>query len=198
MTKRFFDLIVAGLGMIILVPLLAMVALGVLIFVGRPILFKQDRLGLGGQPFRLCKFRTMSNERSADGTLLPDAQRLSRFGAFLRATSMDELPELWNVLKGEMSLVGPRPLLVDYLPLYTSEQARRHEVRPGITGWAQINGRNAISWEERFLLDVWYVDNRSFLLDLRILCITCLRVLKREGIGHGRDATMPRFTGTAR
>ena len=163
---------------------------------GSPILLRQVRPGWRGHPFEMIKFRTMTNERSLDGELLPDAVRLTSFGRLLRATSLDELPELWNVLKGDMSLVGPRPLLMEYLPLYTPAQARRHEVRPGITGWAQVNGRNAISWEGKFDLDVWYVDNRSLWLDIRILWMTIRKVLVRDGISALGEATMPRFTGS--
>jgi lipopolysaccharide/colanic/teichoic acid biosynthesis glycosyltransferase len=194
--KRWFDVVTASAALIIFLPVLAVVAVGVFACIGRPILFRQDRPGLRGAPFRLLKFRTMSNARDVEGDLLPDVRRLTRFGVFLRKTSMDELPELWNVLKGEMSLVGPRPLLVEYLPLYSPEQLRRHEVRPGITGWAQINGRNAVSWEERFALDVWYVDNQSLALDLKILLSTVKKVLMREDIDHGQNETMPRFRGT--
>lgn len=163
---------------------------------GSPVFFRQVRSGLHGQPFEMVKFRTMTDERGSDGELLPDAVRLTPFGRWLRATSLDELPELWNVLKGDMSLVGPRPLLMEYLPLYTPTQARRHEVRPGITGWAQVNGRNAQSWDERFSLDIWYVDNHSILLDLRILWMTVRKVLLREGISAKGEATMPKFRGT--
>lgn len=159
-------------------------------------LFRQIRPGLHGQSFQMVKFRTMTDVRGRDGLLLPDADRLTPFGRFLRASSMDELPELWNVLKGDMSLVGPRPLLMDYLPLYSSEQSRRHEVRPGITGWAQINGRNALSWEEKFKLDIWYVDNRSMWLDIKILWLTVRKVLVRDGISAAGEATMPRFLGS--
>jgi len=162
----------------------------------RPVFFRQIRPGLNGQPFQMLKFRTMTDERGPDGALLPDAVRLTPFGRWLRATSLDELPELWNVLKGDMSLVGPRPLLMEYLPLYTPEQARRHEVRPGITGWAQVNGRNAISWEDKFQLDVWYVDNRSLWLDIKILWLTVKKVLLRDGISAAGEATMPRFAGS--
>jgi lipopolysaccharide/colanic/teichoic acid biosynthesis glycosyltransferase len=161
------------------------------------VFFGQMRPGLGGKPFRLWKFRTMTDARDAQGRPLSDEQRLTRFGKFLRATSLDELPELWNVLKGDMSLVGPRPLLMEYLPLYTPEQARRHEVRPGITGWAQVNGRNAISWEEKFALDIWYVDHRSIALDMAILLRTFSQVLRQSGIRADGHATMPKFTGTA-
>jgi lipopolysaccharide/colanic/teichoic acid biosynthesis glycosyltransferase len=198
LAKRCFDIFVALMALVLLAPLLLVLAACVLVCIGRPVLFTQVRPGAFGKPFRLVKFRTMSNVRDASGALLPDAMRMTRFGTFLRASSLDELPELWNVLTGAMSVVGPRPLLIEYLPLYTSQQARRHEVRPGITGWAQINGRNALSWEERFALDVWYVDNRSFLLDLKIIVRTLGKVASRDGISHGADATMPRFTGSLR
>lgn len=165
---------------------------------GQPIFFRQTRPGLHGMPFQMVKFRTMTDARGDDGALLPDVQRLTRLGRFMRASSLDELPTLWNVLKGDMSLVGPRPLLMEYLPLYTPVQARRHEVRPGVTGWAQVNGRNAISWDEKFALDVWYVDNRSFWLDLRILALTARKVVWREGISAAGEATMPRFTGSVK
>ena len=194
--KRLLDLVVAAAGLILLSPLLAVLALLVRTRLGRPVLFTQERPGLGGRPFRICKFRTMRDARDASGAPLPDAHRLTPLGSFLRSTSLDELPELFNVLRGDMSLVGPRPLLLEYLPLYTPEQARRHEVRPGITGWAQVNGRNAISWEEKFALDVWYVDNRSLLLDLRVLALTAAKVLAREGISQEGRATMERFTGS--
>lgn len=164
---------------------------------GRPVLFIQVRPGLHGKSFRMIKFRTMTDKRDARGCLLPDDQRLTPFGKWLRASSLDELPELWNVIKGDMSLVGPRPLLVEYLPFYSPEQARRHEVRPGITGWAQVNGRNAISWEDKFALDVWYVNNQSLWLDIKILWMTVRKVLVRDGISAAGDATMPRFTGNA-
>ncbi len=163
---------------------------------GSPVLFRQVRPGLHGKPFTMVKFRTMTDERGPDGALLPDAQRLTPFGRFLRASSLDELPELWNVLRGEMSLVGPRPLLMEYLPIYTPEQARRHEVRPGITGWAQVNGRNAISWTDKFALDVWYVDHRSLWLDVQILWRTVRKVLLRDGISAEGVATMSKFTGS--
>lgn len=193
--KRLFDLVLAVAALAVLaLPLLVLYAL-VRRKLGSPALFCQVRPGLHGRPFMMVKFRTMTDERGVDGELLPDAQRLTAFGRFLRASSLDELPELWNVLRGEMSLVGPRPLLMEYLPLYSPEQARRHEVRPGITGWAQVNGRNAVSWEERFKLDVWYVDHRSLWLDLRILWLTVRKVLVREGISAQGEATMPRFTG---
>ncbi|MCZ8253493.1 MAG: sugar transferase [Hylemonella sp.] len=193
--KRLFDLLLSiGLLLVLALPLLLLWAL-VRRKLGSPVLFRQVRPGLHGRPFMMVKFRTMTDERGADGELLPDARRLTSFGRFLRATSLDELPELWNVLRGEMSLVGPRPLLMEYLPLYSPEQARRHEVRPGITGWAQVNGRNALSWEERFKLDVWYVDHRSLWLDLRILWLTVRKVIVREGISAQGEATMTRFTG---
>jgi sugar transferase EpsL len=165
---------------------------------GSPVFFQQRRPGLGGRPFPIYKFRTMNQARDAQGSLLPDAQRLARFGRFLRSTSLDKLPELFNVLRGDMSLVGPRPLLMEYLPRYTLEQARRHEVKPGITGWAQVNGRNAISWEQKFKLDVWYVDNCSLWLDLKILALTVIQVFQRKGISAGGHATMPVFEGQAR
>jgi sugar transferase EpsL len=194
--KRALDVMVAGAGLLVLSPLLLVLALAVRLTLGSPVLFRQTRPGLHGHPFTLVKFRTMKDATRPDGTALPDADRLTRFGRLLRASSLDELPELWNVLRGDMSLVGPRPLLMRYLPRYTAEQARRHEVRPGITGWAQVNGRNATSWEERLAMDVWYVDNRSLGLDLRILGRTVRQVLVREGISHPGSATMHEFTGT--
>ncbi len=194
--KRLFDLIVATVLLVLLCIPLLLLAVMIRFRLGSPVLFRQARPGLHGREFSLVKFRTMTDARGADGHLLPDAQRLTRFGSLLRSTSLDELPELWNVLSGEMSLVGPRPLLMEYLPLYTPEQARRHEVRPGVTGWAQVNGRNALSWEDRFKLDVWYVDHRTFWLDLRILGMTVRKVLVRDGISAEGEATMPRFTGT--
>ncbi len=193
--KRCIDIVGAGLGLIVLSPVLAVVAVAVWIQMGRPIMFRQLRPGLNGQAFSMCKFRTMSNKRDDKGNLLPDEQRLTSLGKFLRKTSLDELPELFNVLKGDMSLVGPRPLLMQYLERYTSEQARRHEVKPGITGWAQVNGRNAISWEEKFALDVWYVDNCSLSLDIKILAVTIWKVFRREGISAEGEATMPEFMG---
>lgn len=195
--KRIFDVAASGLGLLLLSPLFGAVALLVRLRLGRPVLFRQRRPGLHGKPFMMYKFRTMTDDRDAEGGLLPDGERLTPFGRFLRSTSLDELPELFNVLKGEMSLVGPRPLLMAYLDRYTPHQARRHEVRPGITGWAQINGRNALSWEEKFDLDVWYVDNGTFLLDLRILVRTVAKVLRREGISGEGQATMSEFPGTA-
>ncbi|MEJ7137268.1 sugar transferase [Amphibiibacter pelophylacis] len=193
--KRIFDLFFSALGLLLLVfPLLVLVVM-ICRNLGSPIFFIQVRPGLNGKPFRMVKFRSMTDERDSNGVLLPDAQRLPPFGRFLRSTSLDELPELWNVLKGEMSLVGPRPLLMSYLPLYSEDQARRHEVRPGITGWAQVNGRNAISWEDKFRLDVWYVDNQSLVLDIRILWLTVKKVLVRDGISAAGEATMSQFTG---
>jgi sugar transferase EpsL len=194
--KRALDLVVAALALLALSPLIAIVAILVRLGIGAPVLFRQPRPGLHGRVFTLLKFRTMRDARGPDGTRLPDAERLTALGRALRAASLDELPSLWNVLRGEMSLVGPRPLLVEYLPLYTPEQARRHEVRPGVTGWAQVNGRNAISWEEKFRLDVWYVDHRSLLLDLRILALTVGRVLGRQGISQGGHATSEPFRGS--
>lgn len=194
--KCLLDFILAWIGVSVLSPLLLILALLVSFKIGSPIIFTQTRPGLHGKPFTIYKFRTMTDERDADGNLLPDAERLTRFGRFLRSTSLDELPELFNVLKGDMSLVGPRPLLMQYLERYTPEQARRHEVRPGITGWAQINGRNAITWEEKFALDVWYVDNYSLWLDIKIIVLTIWKVLKREGISQQGEATMAEFMGT--
>jgi lipopolysaccharide/colanic/teichoic acid biosynthesis glycosyltransferase len=193
--NRLLDLLSALIGIVVLSPLFLCLALMIRIKLGSPVLFCQVRPGLAGRPFEMVKFRTMTDERNHNGDLLPDAQRLTGFGRFLRAASLDELPELWNVLKGDMSLVGPRPLLMEYLPLYTPEQARRHEVRPGITGWAQINGRNALNWDERLKLDVWYVDHRSFWLDLTILFKTVRKVVLLEGIHAAGEATMSKFTG---
>lgn len=195
MLKRSFDLLVALLLLVIFMPILALVAVLVRVYLGKPVLFTQVRPGLGGCPFALYKFRTMTDANDGEGRLLSDDARLTRFGLFLRRTSLDELPQLFNVLRGDISLVGPRPLLMDYLPLYSAEQARRHEVRPGITGWAQVNGRNTISWEEKFKLDVWYVDNRSFWLDIKILWLTIGKVMKRDGISQQGEVTMTRFTG---
>ena len=195
--KRAFDVVAAAAGLAILaVPMLA-IAVAVRMCLGKPVLFTQLRPGRHGIPFRLIKFRTMRPAVDAEGRPLPDEQRLTRLGQFLRAASLDELPELWNVLRGDMSLVGPRPLLMEYLPLYTPEQARRHEVRPGITGWAQINGRNSLSWEEKFELDVWYVDHASFWLDLKIIALTVWKTLRRDGINPTGHATMPDFMGSA-
>ena len=196
MLKRAFDLIITLLFALMWLPLLALLALLVALKLGRPVFFRQQRPGLRGQPFQLIKFRTMTDARDPSGQLLPDHERLTPFGRFLRATSLDELPELLNVLKGEMSLVGPRPLLMQYLARYTPRQARRHEVPPGLTGWAQINGRNAISWEQKFELDVWYVEHRSLWLDLKILLLTFLKVFAREGISAPGSATAPEFMGS--
>src|SRR5688572_8395530 len=195
--KRLFDMVATGLGLVALSPVIAVVALLVRLRLGSPVFFRQVRPGLDGRPFTMVKFRTMKDAVDAAGRPLPDAERLTPFGRFLRSTSLDELPELWNVLVGEMSLVGPRPLLMEYLPLYTPQQARRHEVRPGVTGWAQVNGRNAIGWEEKLALDVWYVDHRSLWLDLRILLLTLKKVFFREGIDQPGGVTMERFRGTA-
>lgn len=173
-------------------------AIAVRLWLGSPVLFVQQRPGLKGEPFNILKFRTMRDLRGKDGEILPDEARLTSFGRILRATSLDEIPGLWNVLKGDMSLVGPRPLLMSYLPLYSTEQARRHDVRPGLTGWAQVNGRNTLTWEQKFALDVWYVDHRSLALDLRIIFLTVVKVLKRDGISANGDATMPRFEGSAK
>jgi len=193
--KRLVDILSSGMGLILLSPVLLILAVQVKRKLGSPILFCQTRPGKNGKPFSMIKFRTMRDALDAQGAPLPDAERLTPFGNFLRSTSLDELPELWNVLKGDMSLVGPRPLLMEYLPLYSPEQYRRHEVRPGVTGWAQINGRNALSWEEKFALDVWYVDNRSFWLDMKILFLTVKKVLIRDGISAEGEATMSKFTG---
>jgi lipopolysaccharide/colanic/teichoic acid biosynthesis glycosyltransferase len=193
--KRFFDFMISLFALLLLWPVILAVALLVRLFLGKPVFFRQQRPGLNGQPLEIIKFRTMREAVDTSSKLLPDAERLTAFGRFLRASSLDELPELWNVLKGDMSLVGPRPLLMQYLSRYTPEQARRHEVRPGLTGWAQVNGRNALTWEERFKLDVWYVDHRSFLLDLKIIFMTIWKILKREGINQPGQATMEEFRG---
>ncbi|WP_419662633.1 undecaprenyl-phosphate galactose phosphotransferase [Desulfosarcina variabilis str. Montpellier] len=193
MVKRLFDLVLTVPAFLILSPLLLSIATSIRLIIGQPILFSQTRPGLDGMPFTLYKFRTMTDARDEKGNLLPDADRLTPLGRFLRSTSLDELPELINILKGDMSIVGPRPLLMQYLDRYTPEQARRHEVKPGLTGWAQINGRNAISWEEKFALDVWYVDHRSFWLDLKIIALTVLKVLRREGISAEGEATASEF-----
>jgi lipopolysaccharide/colanic/teichoic acid biosynthesis glycosyltransferase len=195
MMKRLLDIVISVGTLFVLAPVMIVIGLLVCLKLGWPPLFSQRRPGLKGKPFTMYKFRTMSTKRDGFGQLLPDAERLTSFGRFLRATSLDELPELWNVLKGEMSLVGPRPLLMEYLPLYSPTQARRHEVRPGITGWAQVNGRNALSWREKFELDVWYVDNRSLCLDIKIIFMTVRKVFKRDGISEDGCATMTRFTG---
>ena len=194
--KRTFDVAVAAVGLLALSPLLAAIGALVALTIGRPVLFRQERPGLGGKSFTLIKFRTMTDERDQQGELLPDEDRLPRLGRFLRSTSLDELPELWNVLRGDMSLVGPRPLLMEYLELYTPEQFRRHEATPGLTGLAQVSGRNSLSWEEKFALDVQYVDQLSWLLDLKILLHTVAQVLKRDGISADNHPTMPRFHGT--
>jgi len=196
--KPTFDFVFGILLVALLTAPALLLVLLVRVKLGPPVFFTQTRPGLHGQPFQMIKFRTMTNARADNGTLLPDCERLTCFGRYLRSTSLDELPELLNVLKGEMSLVGPRPLLMDYLPLYSPEQARRHEVKPGITGWAQVNGRNAISWEDKFQLDVWYVDHQSFWLDLKILFLTVKRVFQRSGISAYGEMTMPRFTGNNR
>ena len=193
--KRAFDLLVSAVALLVLSPLLVLIALLVLADLGRPVLFRQRRPGLDGRPFELVKFRTMRADSGGAG-VAGDSARLTRLGRFLRATSLDELPELWNVARGEMSLVGPRPLLMQYLDRYTPEQARRHDVRPGLTGWAQVNGRNALSWEEKFALDTWYVDHRSFALDLRILLMTVGKLLRPRGISAEGSATMPEFMGS--
>ena len=195
MLKRFIDVIAAFLGIIFLSPVLLIVTLLVRSQLGKPVIFKQQRPGLNGKPFNMMKFRTMTNEVDGKGNLLSNEQRMTTFGKFLRSTSLDEFPELINVLRGDMSLVGPRPLLMDYLPFYNEDQARRHEVKPGITGWAQVNGRNAISWEQKFDYDVWYVENQSFWLDIKILFLTVIKVFKRDGIAHEGDVGMPRFKG---
>lgn len=193
--KRLFDILGSAIGLVLLSPVLAVVAFLIWRQMGAPVLFQQTRPGLNGKPFEMVKFCSMRDAVDAKGNPLPDSERLTKLGQFLRASSLDELPELWNVLKGDMSIVGPRPLLMEYLPLYSPEQARRHEVRPGVTGWAQINGRNAISWDQKFALDVWYVDNRSLWLDLKIIWLTIRKVFKREGISATGEATMPKFTG---
>ena len=194
--KRLFDIAAAACALLVLAFPLLVVIWMVRRKLGSPVFFTQVRPGMHGKPFKMVKFRSMTSERGTDGELLPDAVRLTPFGRFLRSTSLDELPELWNVLKGDMSLVGPRPLLMEYLPLYSLEQARRHEVRPGITGWAQVNGRNALDWEAKFKLDVWYVDHRSLWLDIKILWLTVKKVLVREGISAAGEATMGEFTGS--
>lgn len=196
MLKRLFDILAAVCGLLLLAPIMAIVAWQIRRKLGSPVLFRQLRPGRDGKPFKIVKFRSMRNALDASGNPLPDAERMTPFGRFLRASSLDELPELWNVLKGDMSLVGPRPLLMEYLPLYSPEQFRRHSVRPGVTGWAQVNGRNALSWEEKFRLDLWYVDNQSFCLDLKIIYLTLGKVMAREGISAAGEATMPKFTGS--
>ena len=195
MLKRLFDILAASFGLLLLSPVILIVAWQVSRKLGSPVFFRQTRPGLNGKPFEMVKFRTMRDAYDDAGNPLPNEKRHTPFGSFLRSTSLDELPELWNVIKGDMSLVGPRPLLMEYLPLYSEEQSRRHEVRPGITGWAQVNGRNAISWDEKFKLDVWYVDNRSMILDIKILFLTVKKVVKKDGINSSVDTTMTRFTG---
>lgn len=195
MLKRIFDIIIASIALFILSPLYAYVAYKVRKNLGSPVIFRQVRPGLHGKPFEMIKFRTMTDERDPEGNLLPNEQRLPRFGKMLRATSLDEMPELWNVIKGDMSIVGPRPLLMDYLPLYNEEQAKRHKVRPGMTGYAQVNGRNSISWEEKFKLDTWYVENQSIWLDFKIMFQTVRKVLVKEGINQSEEVTMTRFLG---
>jgi len=195
MLKYFFDISVAMLALILLSPLLFLVSRKTAMNLGKPVLFKQKRPGLHGDIFEMIKFRSMRDAVDAEGNILPDSERLTPFGKKLRSSSLDELPGLWSVLKGDMSLVGPRPLLVEYLPLYSVEQARRHNVRPGITGWAQVNGRNAISWEEKFKLDVWYVDNQSFWLDIKILFLTVKKVFVKDGISAEGEVTMSKFKG---
>jgi len=193
--KRLLDFFIALTGLLILSPVFVILALQIRKNLGPPVLFFQVRPGLHGRPFKMVKFRTLRAPIAPDGQTLSDSERMTPFGSFLRASSLDELPELWNVLKGDMSFIGPRPLLMEYLPLYSPEQARRHEVPPGLTGWAQINGRNALSWKEKFRLDVWYVDHQSLWLDLRIFLITAWKVIRREGISAAGDATMPLFRG---
>lgn len=193
MMKRAFDFTASFIGFILILPLFLLVALLVKIKLGSPVFFPQQRPGKDGVPFRLYKFRSMTDEKDEQGNLLPNHKRLTRFGCFLRSSSLDELPELINVMKGEMSLVGPRPLLMEYLPHYTNKESRRHDVRPGMTGWAQVNGRNVLRWEEKFELDLWYVKNQSLWLDLKILLLTFLKVFQREGIQHGEGEFMPRF-----
>lgn len=198
MIKRLFDIFSSLLALIILLPILIIVAILIFLNLGSPILFTQERPGLHGKVFKIMKFRTMLERKDKKGNLLPDDERMTQFGSFLRSSSLDELPSLFNVLKGDMSLVGPRPLLVKYLPLYSNEQARRHNVRPGITGWAQVNGRNAINWDEKFALDIWYVDNISFWLDIKILFLTIKKVIIKDGIAADNHVTMPIFRGNER
>ena len=193
--KRGIEFVITLFGILILLPIYFLVISFVFIKLGSPIFFKQSRPGINGKIFNIYKFRTMINKYDDNGILLPDKERLSKFGQFLRSTSLDEIPSLWSVLRGDMSLVGPRPLLVEYLPLYSKKQARRHEVRPGITGWAQVNGRNALSWDKKFEMDVWYVDNQSFLLDIKILWLTIKKVIQRDGISHNNHVSMNKFKG---
>ena len=193
--KRIFEFTIALLALFMLLPIFLTISILVLLKMGTPIFFIQSRPGLNGKTFKMYKFRTMTNKCDKNGKLLEDKDRLSNFGSFLRSTSLDELPTIWNVLCGNMSLVGPRPLLIEYLPLYSKNQARRHDVRPGITGWAQVNGRNAISWNEKFELDTWYVENQSFVLDMKIILLTLKKVIKRDGISHNNHVTMEKFKG---
>lgn len=195
MLKRVFDFVVALLLMVLLLPIMLVIAAAVAVFLGRPVLFRQQRPGLHGEPFRMVKFRSMRDDRDETGVLLPDEERLTTFGQFLRRSSLDELPELWNVVKGEMSLVGPRPLLMEYLPRYTAEQNRRHDVLPGITGWAQVNGRNALDWEDNLQMDVWYVDHASSWLDMKILLLTVKAVLSARGVSPEGKVTREKFRG---
>lgn len=197
MLKRLFDIVASFFGLLILSPVIAIVAWQINRKLGSPVFFRQTRPGRNGKPFQMVKFRTMLDAYDDAGNPLPNEERHTPFGSFLRSTSLDELPELWNVIKGDMSLVGPRPLLMEYLPLYSEEQSRRHEVRPGVTGWAQVNGRNALSWEEKFKLDVWYVDNQSFFLDLKVLFLTVKKVVVRDGINADGETTMPKFKGNS-
>lgn len=193
--KRLFDFVAASCAIFLLSPILICTAFAVRVFLGSPVLFVQERPGLNGRPFKMVKFRTMTNQLDDNYYLLPDAQRVTAFGGFLRSSSLDELPELWNIVTGDMSIVGPRPLLMEYLPLYNAEQARRHEVRPGLAGWAQVNGRNSVSWDEKFVMDTWYIDNQSFALDLKIIFLAVLKSLRREGIHSNESVTMEPFTG---
>lgn len=195
MLKRFFDLVVSVMGLVFFAPVIILLAIQIKRKLGSPVLFKQIRLGRLGQPFEMVKFRTMLETSNENGVLLPDCKRIEPFGRFLRNSSLDEIPELWNVLKGDMSIVGPRPLLEEYLPLYSTEQHRRHQVRPGITGWAQVNGRNAISWEKKFKYDVWYVENQSLRFDMKIIWMTVVKVISREGVSADGEVGMPKFTG---
>ncbi len=195
MVKRLFDIVVSAIALLVFLPLILVLIVLVRIKLGSPVFFTQTRPGKDGKPFQMVKFRSMTTAKDADGNLLPDDQRLPKFGKLLRSTSLDELPELWNVLKGDMSLVGPRPLLMQYLDRYTPEQRRRHDVRPGITGWAQVNGRNNVPWEERFKMDVWYVDNHNLLLDIKILWMTVMKVVKRSDVSQEGHATMTEFMG---
>ncbi|WP_317622543.1 MULTISPECIES: sugar transferase [unclassified Ketobacter] len=197
MYKRILDISVAFVALLLFSPAMLLLSIAIWSSMGRPVLFYQERPGLNSQPFRMMKFKTMRDSIDDDGNQLPDSMRITKLGAFLRSTSLDELPELWNVLKGDMSLVGPRPLLKEYLPLYSQRQLKRHQVRPGITGWAQINGRNSISWKEKFEFDIWYVENQSLWLDLRILILTFIKVVKREGISAEGEASMPKFKGSS-